>query len=62
MQLNPKDLPMEEKESEVYKDDQPLDEKLFDKTVNYDKVIEQFLCSVNDSDDEEEEPIDNTQD
>ena len=53
---------MEEKESEVYKDDQPLDEKLFDKTVNYDKVIEQFLCSVNDSDDEEEEPIDNTQD
>jgi|GEM_PF-4617207 len=52
---------MEEKESEVYKDDLTLANEVSACRNNYSAIIEQFLCSFDESD-QDEEPIDNTQD
>lgn len=61
MHLSTKDLPMEEKESDLCKDDLMLTNKATNSQNNYNAVIEQFFCSFDESD-LDEEPIDNTQD
>ena len=61
MHLSTKDLPMEEKESDVYKEDLTLTNEVISSRNNYSAIIEQFLCSFDESD-QDEEPIDNTQD
>lgn len=61
MHLSLKDLTMEEKQSEVYKEDLVLNNNLIDDRSSYNAAIEKLLCSFDESD-EDEEPIDNRQD